>query len=226
MHFADDHAEYAKTKIVRWGTHDSSRRGLQRAFGALTAARADGPRPAPPPLERQLRTSSAVLRSLIVHLTAYLECIRARYRLLLSTALKIESSAHHSFQKTVSALRANVTFEFSDENRYASAWQGTECTCKVSSRYAKRGARCARQSSPSSFRVIRGKRFVLVYTATLGQPSRTHDCSRFPCLVPRRGPCVSNQSDIDAAAASSPEPMVGGLDSLPLHGFFAENAPV
>ena len=113
-------------KIVRWGTHDSSRRGLQRAFGALTAARADGPRPAPPPLERQLWTSSAVLKSLTVHPTAYLECIRARYRLLLSTALKNESSAHHSSQKTVSALRANVTFEFSDENRYASAWQGAE----------------------------------------------------------------------------------------------------
>ena len=50
-------------KIVRWGTHDSSRRGLQRAFGALAAARADGPRHTPPPLERPLRKSGAVLRS-------------------------------------------------------------------------------------------------------------------------------------------------------------------
>ena len=182
-------------KIVRWGTHDSSRRGLQRAFGALTAARADGPRHTPPPLERQLRTSSAVLRALNVHLTAYLECIRARHRTLLPTAPKNESSAHHSFQKTVSALRANVMFKFSGENRYASAWQGTECTCKVSSRYAKRRARCARQSSPSSFRVIRGKRFVLVYTATLGQPSRTHDCSRMgPAEVRGRG-SVSNPTN-------------------------------
>ena len=180
-------------KIVRWWTHDSSRRGLQRAFGALAAARADGPRHTPPPLERQLRKSGAVLGSLIVHITTYLECIRARSRSLLPTALKNERSAHHSCQKTVPTLHVNVTFDFSDENRYASAWQGTERTCKVSSRYSKRGACCARQSSRSSFRVRRGKRFVLVYTATPGRPSRTHDCSRFPCLVPRRGPCVSNK---------------------------------
>ena len=125
--------------------------------------------------------------------------MRARYRSLLPTAPKNESSAHHSFQKTVSALRANVMFEFFDESRSASAWQGTECTCKVTSKYAKRGARCARQSSRSSFRVRRGKRFVLVYTATPGRPSRTHDCSRFPCLVPRRGPCVSNSEFVMAA---------------------------
>ena len=181
-----------RNKIVRWWTHDSSRRGLQRAFGALAAARADGPRHTPPPLERQLRKSGAVLGSLIVHITTYLECIRARSRSLLPTALKNGRSAHHSCQKTVPTLHANVTFDFSDESRYASAWQGTERTCRVSSRYVKRGARCARQSSRSSFRVRRGKRFVLVYTATPGRPSRTHDCSRFPCLVPRRGPCVSN----------------------------------
>ena len=108
-------------KIVRWWTHDSSRRGLQRAFGALAAARADGPRHTPPPLERQLRKSGAVLRSLIVHITTYLECIRARSRSLLPTALKSERSAHHSCQKTVPTLHANVTFDFSHENRYASA---------------------------------------------------------------------------------------------------------
>ena len=34
------------------------------------------------------------------------------------------------------------------------------------------------------------------------------------------------QSDIDAATTSSREPMVGGLDSLPLHGIFAENTPI
>ena len=89
--------------------------------GALLATRANGPRHTPPPLERQLRKSGAVLGSLIVHITTYLECIRARSRSLLPTALKSERSAHHSCQKTVPTLHANVTFDFSHENRYASA---------------------------------------------------------------------------------------------------------